>query len=70
VTLELAVASFDLADSAEVIQDQWKEGLSPEEAAAAEMVVDFDAEETTCPACMTTFKPDIPMCPGCGLRFG
>ncbi len=70
MTLELAVASEDLADSAELLQDNWKTGLSPEEVAAAEMVVDFDAEQTTCPACMTIFTPDAPMCPGCGLRFG
>jgi len=70
VTLELAVASVDLADGAAIIEAQWAEGLSEEEARAAEMVVDFDAEETTCPACMTTFRPDAPMCPGCGLRFG
>jgi len=54
----------------EVIQDQWKAGLSPEEAAAAELVVDLDAEETTCPACLTAFRPDVLACPGCGLRFG
>ena len=53
-----------------VLEGQWQQGLSPEEIAATEMVVDFDAEQTTCPACMTTFKPDAPMCPGCGLRFG
>lgn len=53
-----------------VLQDQWQTGLSPEEVAATEMVVDFDAEETTCPACMTSFKPESLSCPGCGLRFG
>jgi hypothetical protein len=60
----------DLADGVEVIQDQWRAGLSPEEAAAAELVVDLDAEETTCPACLTAFRPDVLSCPGCGLRFG
>lgn len=53
-----------------VIQDQWKAGLSEEEAATTELVVDFDAEETTCPACLTTFRPEVFTCPGCGLRFG
>jgi hypothetical protein len=33
-------------------------------------VVDFDADETTCPACLTVFTTDVPMCPECGLRFG
>jgi hypothetical protein len=53
-----------------LIKDQWRSGLEPEAAASAELTVDFDAEMTTCPACMTSFKPDVPMCPGCGLRFG
>lgn len=53
-----------------MLQDQWRSGLTPEQAEAAEMVVDFDAEMTTCPACMTQFKPDVFSCPGCGLRFG
>jgi len=60
----------DLADGAEIVQNQWKSALSDEEAMASDLVVDFDAEMTTCPACMTEFKPDVPMCPGCGLRFG
>ena len=57
--------------SAAIIEAQWAEGLSEEEARAAEMVVDFDAEETTCPACMTTFKTTgTTRCPECGLNFG
>ena len=33
-------------------------------------VADFDAEETQCPACMTTFKTaGAESCPDCGLRF-
>ncbi len=70
MTLELAVASENLADGIELMQDSWKSNLSPEEIASTEMVVDFDAEQTTCPACMTIFRPETPMCPGCGLRFG
>ncbi|MCR9243771.1 MAG: hypothetical protein NXI31_01980 [bacterium] len=32
---------------------------------------DFDAEETTCPACMTTFQTaGTSRCPECGLNFG
>ncbi|MCA8949975.1 MAG: hypothetical protein KDE27_10765 [Planctomycetes bacterium] len=32
---------------------------------------DFDAEETSCPACMSTFRTaGITRCPECGLNFG
>ena len=32
---------------------------------------DFDAEETTCPACMTPFKTaGVTRCPECGLNLG
>ena len=59
---------MDLART--VLSEFHNNGLTPAQRAAADLVVDFDAEETTCPACMTTFRPDAPMCPGCGLRFG
>lgn len=33
-------------------------------------VVDLDAEETQCPACLTTFRTaGVDRCPDCGLRF-
>lgn len=32
---------------------------------------DFDAEETSCPACMTPFKTaGVTRCPECGINFG
>jgi len=52
------------------MKDEWRSGLDPEVTESCEMAIDLDAEETTCPACMATFKPNIPMCPECGLRFG
>lgn len=34
-------------------------------------VVDLDAEETQCPACLTTFSTKgVTRCPECGLNFG
>jgi hypothetical protein len=32
---------------------------------------DLDAEETSCPACLTTFRTaGVTRCPECGLNFG
>ena len=61
---------MDHADGAEVMKDQWQSGLDPEHTVNADLAIDLDADETTCPACLSKFKPDIPMCPECGLRFG
>jgi tRNA(Ile2) C34 agmatinyltransferase TiaS len=45
-------------------------GLSEEERAAAEAVVDLDAAENDCPACGATMPGGAARCPDCGLRFG
>lgn len=45
-------------------------GMSEEERAAAHNVVDFDAEEATCPACGTAFPTTATRCPECDLNFG
>jgi len=35
-----------------------------------DLVLDPDAEETQCPACLTKFRPlGLARCPDCGLRF-
>jgi hypothetical protein len=35
-----------------------------------DVVTDFDAEETQCPACLTTFRTQgTERCPDCGLAF-
>ena len=53
-----------------------RQGLSETELAAANLIVDFDAEETTCPACLTSFAPkaedgsERDRCPDCGLFLG
>ncbi len=45
------------------------QGLSEAELDAANLIVDFDAEETTCPACLASFAPKAAgdRCPDCGL---
>jgi hypothetical protein len=36
-----------------------------------DVVCDFDADETQCPACLTTFvTAGVTRCPECGLNFG
>ena len=52
------------------MQDHEERGMSETERAAARTVVDFDAAETTCPACGTSFATDATRCPDCGLNFG
>ena len=44
--------------------------FSPAERAAAEAVLNFDAEEMTCPACGTSFATGPAECPDCGLFLG
>ena len=44
--------------------------MSPEEQAAADAVIDLDADENSCPACLGTIPKQAPRCPSCGLRLG
>ena len=44
--------------------------ISPEEQAAADCVINFDAAEMTCPACGTRFATGPSECPDCGLFLG
>ena len=69
----LAVASTD-ADRARVaLQEFYDRGLTEEQKQAADIVMDFDADELTCPACLATFlntPPNGPdRCPDCGLNL-
>ena len=66
----LAVASTDLAPAQDTLREFYDQGLSEAERAAADIVLDFDAEEMTCPACLTTFKTGPDRCPDCGLFIG
>jgi len=66
----LAVASRDLESAREVLDACWSRDLTPLARASAELVVDLEADQTTCPACLAGFAPSEPRCPSCGLRFG
>jgi len=66
----LAVASRDLQSARLVLEERWARDLTPVARASAELVVDLEAAETTCPACLASFAPSAPRCPSCGLRFG
>jgi predicted amidophosphoribosyltransferase len=51
-----------------VLEQHWYENASEEERAASARVVDHDADELTCPACLATFAK-APRCPECGLNL-
>ncbi|HYC53952.1 MAG TPA: hypothetical protein VEL28_03340 [Candidatus Binatia bacterium] len=73
-TLYLAVARDDAPAAYAVFDQDWRKGLSPEQIEALEaasgIVLDPDAPETTCPACLTTFATGPKSCPDCGLSLG
>jgi hypothetical protein len=58
----------------EVFERDWRSDLDPEQMAAADaasrIVIDPEAPETTCPACLTTFETGPTTCPECGLTIG
>ncbi len=60
-----------MAEARRLIDARWAAGLDEAERHAADMTVDLDAEQTTCPACMTSFDPRTASerCPECGLAF-
>jgi hypothetical protein len=68
--LWLAVASQDAPSAARIVHGLWGRELDPSALAAAAQSIDLDAQEATCPACGSSFAPDLARCPGCGLRFG
>lgn len=69
--LWLAVAREDAQAAAEVFDRDWRAGLDAAQIAALDaasrVVIDPDAPETTCPACLTTFATGPMKCPECGL---
>ena len=46
--------------------DKWTD----RERASVETVIDLDADENTCPACLEPFRGHPSRCPSCGLRIG
>ena len=68
------MASHDVGAFAEIYHGDWSSGLDAAQMEAAEkaasIVIDPDAAETTCPACLTTFATGPEVCPECGLFVG
>jgi hypothetical protein len=70
----LVVARAEAPAALAVFDKDWRRGMSDEQIAALEasagIVIDPDAAETTCPACLTTFATGPAECPDCGLVLG
>jgi hypothetical protein len=70
----LVVARENAPAALAVFDSDWRRGMSDEQIAALqaanEIVIDPDAAETTCPACLTTFATGPSECPDCGLVVG
>ncbi|MBK8230752.1 MAG: hypothetical protein IPK72_09265 [Candidatus Eisenbacteria bacterium] len=52
------------------MREHWYEQASEEERLAAECVVDWNAPEMRCPACLHQFATGPRECPNCGLFLG
>ena len=67
----LVVTSDDVPRALEVFEADWRSVMDADQLEAAnkaqEVVLDPDAAETTCPACLTTFSTGPKDCPECGL---
>ena len=66
----LAVASSDAPRAVELHRAHLEQMVAREGLPVREVVSDFDAEQTQCPACMATFATaGATKCPECGLHF-
>ncbi|HPF15146.1 MAG: hypothetical protein H6830_00810 [Planctomycetes bacterium] len=70
MALWLVVTSEDAPEAARMLHERELASMSPEEQAAAQSVIDLDAEQNSCPACLETIPGGAARCPGCGLRIG
>lgn len=52
------------------MEAQWASNLTEAELKAADIVIDHDADEIQCPACLGTFATGPKECPDCGLFLG
>jgi hypothetical protein len=66
----LAVASHQAQLALEQIEAHFTHGMTDRERASVETVIDLDADENTCPACLEPFRGHPSRCPSCGLRIG
>ena len=50
--------------------EAWNDrGLDSAARSAIRVVVDLDADSTTCPGCLETIRLEAGACPSCGLRL-
>ena len=68
--MTLAVAGDEVARVQDILDRRWRASLEGGQEVAADIVLDFDAAEMTCPACLTTFPTGPKECPECGLFIG
>lgn len=67
----LAVAGHDSERAMQLYRSHLDRMLAREGLPVRDVVCDFDADETQCPACLTTFRTaGTSRCPECGLNFG
>lgn len=66
----LAVASADTTRAVEAHRRHLERMVEREGLPVRDVVIDLDAEETQCPACLTRFQAaGRNRCPDCGLKF-
>jgi hypothetical protein len=67
----LAVASPDALRAMALHRAHLEQMVRKQGLPVRDVVVDLDAEQTQCPACLTTFATaGVSRCPDCGLAFG
>ncbi len=67
----LAVASTDAQRAIAAHQRHLDEIITRQGLPVRDIVADFNAEETQCPACLAKWKTaGTTRCPDCGLKFG
>ena len=52
------------------MQDLERAKMSDVELRAADAVIDLEADQNECPACLGTIPKNARMCPECGLMLG
>jgi uncharacterized protein (UPF0212 family) len=66
----LAVASTDAARGIALHEEHLEKMVRDQGLPVRNVKVDLDAEQTQCPACLTTFATaGVDKCPDCGLHF-
>lgn len=68
--MALAVASEHADEVKGILEKRWRDSLEDSQVEAADIILDFGAEEMTCPACLTSFATGPKECPECGLFLG